>query len=93
MSIFLGNLTIDDMENRTGVKFPVELREMLEQSHQDEASNVAEGKWHCFDIPFFMVCGGRPMAQRVYDLLKADAGKFKQPLQIGLSPNNKASDS
>ena len=85
MSIYLGNLTIEQMEARTGVNFDDELKNLLIETHQDSASNIAEGEWHCFDIPFVLVCGGMPLAQRIYDHLKADSKNFKEVLQISLS--------
>lgn len=85
MPIMLGNLTVDEIEVRAGVSFSHELKELMEATHQQSAANVQEGKWHCFDIPFAIVCGGMPLAQRIYDLLKNDADKFNEPLQIALA--------
>lgn len=85
MAIMLGNLTVSEIEKRTGVEFPKELNMLMEKTHQPAASNIAYGKWHCFDIPFTIVCGGMPLAQQIYDYLKADSGKFKQQLQIALA--------
>ena len=85
MNIMLGNLTISEMEKRAGVAFSEELKHLLEKTHQADASNIADGKWHCYDIPFTLVCGGMPIAQQIYDHLKADSSKFNQPLQIALA--------
>lgn len=85
MNIRLGNLRVDEIEARAGVKFSDELKSLLKATHQENASNVAEGKWHCFDIPFTMVCGGMPLAQKIYDHLKDEAANFKEPLSIALS--------
>jgi hypothetical protein len=84
MSFALGNLTVEQMERRAGVDFPQELRDFLSDSHQPEANNVAPGKWHCFDLPFFMQCGDMATAQTVYKHLSPLAGKFKEQLQIGV---------
>lgn len=86
MSIMLGNLSISQIEARAGVTFNDELKALLDETHQANAANVAEGKWHCFDIPFTMVVGGMPLAQKIYDHLKAESSNFKEPLQIALSP-------
>ena len=85
MSIMLGNLTITEMENRTGVKFPDELKQLMKDTHQPRADNIGDGKWHCFDIPFAIVCGGMPLAQQIYDHLKAESGNIKELLQIMLA--------
>lgn len=85
MNIMLDNLTISEIEKRAGITFSAELKELMGKTHQSEANNVAGGKWHCFDIPFTLVCGGRPLAQQIYDHLKADSSKFKEPMQIALA--------
>lgn len=85
MGIMLGNLTVSEIEKRAGVAFSDELKQLMESTHQSDASNIADGKWHCFDIPFTLVCGGMPIAQQIYDHLKADSSKFNQPLQIALA--------
>lgn len=85
MNIMLGNLTVTEIEKRTGVIFPDELKQLMNDTHQSEASNIAEGKWHCFDIPFALVCGGRPLAQQIYDHLKSESSNFKEQMQIALA--------
>ena len=84
MSIYLGNLSIKEMEARTGVTFPADLVEEMEKTHQSEASNIKPGHWHCFDIPFMLVCGDRPTAEKIYGHLAPLAGGFAQQMQIGL---------
>lgn len=85
MNIMLGNLTVPEIEKRAGVTFSDELKQLMAETHQSEASNIADGKWHCFDIPFTLVCGGMPLAQQIYDHLKAESSNFKEPLQIALA--------
>ena len=81
----LGNLSVADMEARSGVTFSDGLKTLLNDTHQSNASNVADGKWHCFDLPFVLVCGGMPLAQKIYDELKSQSANFKEPLQIALA--------
>lgn len=85
MNIMLGNLKIDEIERRVGVTFSEGLKLLLSETHQPSASNVKDGKWHCFDMPFAMVCGGMPLAQKIYDHLKPHASDFKEPMEIALS--------
>lgn len=85
MNIRLGNLTIAEMERRSGVAFPDELKELLREGHQDHATNIGKGEWHCFDMPFVLVCGGMELAQAIYNHLKAMSSQFKEPLQIALA--------
>lgn len=82
--ILLGNLTIEQMESRSGVEFPAALKEYMADRHQPAASNIAAGKWHCFDIPFQLVCGDMETAQTVYGHLSPLSASFKEPLQIGV---------
>lgn len=85
MNIMLGNLTVSEIEKRSGVTFPSELKQLMEETYQADANNIADGKWHCFDIPFTLVCGGMTIAQRVYDHLKSESCNFKEPLHIALA--------
>ena len=84
MSIFLGNLNVKEIEQRLGIDFPDDVREFMEQSHQSEASNVKPGKWHCFDIPFNLVCGDRNTATRIYESVKERAAEVKEPLHFSI---------
>lgn len=84
--IYLGNLTIEQMESRSGVEWPADLKEYMADRHQPEASNIAAGKWHCFDIPFQLVCGDMETAKTVYGHLSPLSAQFKEALQIGVQP-------
>lgn len=85
MGIMLGNLTVSEIEKRTEVTFSEKLKQLMGGTHQAKAENIADGKWHCFDMPFTLVCGGMPLAQEIYDHLKEDSSKFKEPMQIALA--------
>lgn len=84
MSIFLGNLSIEEIESRSGVKFPEGLVEYMKPRKQEKAANIKHGKWHCFDIPFNLVCGDMVTAKKIYDYLKPLSKDFKEQLQISL---------
>ena len=85
MSILLGNMSIKEIETRTGVKFPDALIAYMEPRRQMSAENISAGKWHCFDIPFTLVCGDRETATEIYKHLSPISGQFKRQLQIALS--------
>jgi len=85
MSIMLGNLSVQQLETRTGVTFSDELKTLLKETHELSANNIPKGKWHCFDLPFHMVCGDMDIAQKIYDHLKPFASDFKEQLQISIS--------
>lgn len=83
MGIMLGNLSLKQIEERTGISVSLEDREILEEMHQEKAENISPGKWHCFDFPFMMVCGDKPTAEKVVKILSQyDWAKSKQTLQI-----------
>lgn len=85
MSILLGNLTIPQIEERTGVTFPDELKQLLETCHQDNANKLGENEWHCFDLPFVIVCGSMELARKIYEHLQPLTGDFKETLGISLN--------
>lgn len=85
MNVMLGDLTIEEIEKRTEVKFPEELKLLMQNSHQPSANNIEYGKWHCFDIPFMLVCGDETTARTIYGHLSPLSSLFKEQLQIGVS--------
>lgn len=83
MGIMLGNLTLKQIEYRTGIELSAEDRAELNGMRQEKAENIASGKWHCFDLPFMIVCGDKPTAEKMVKILSAyDWSKAKQALQI-----------
>lgn len=85
MNIMLGNLTVEGMERRMGISFPEELREFMIDTHQNRADVIEPGRWHCFDLPFFLVCGDMDTAVKIHELLKPLASDISESLQIGIS--------
>jgi len=85
----LGNQSVEQMEKRMGIDFPVELKEVLHKYHQAEASNIADGYWHCFDLPFVMVCGNNDLAQFVYKHLSPMNDKMTEQLQVSIVSRKK----
>lgn len=83
--MMLGNLSVQQIEKRLGIDFPQEIRELMKQTHQADASNIAKGKWHCFDIPFNLVCGDVEIATKIFNSVKYRSNECKEPLQFSLS--------
>jgi hypothetical protein len=83
--MMLGNLTVSQIEERLGIEFPEDIREFMRQTHQSRAENIEEGKWHCFDIPFILVCGDMQTATKIFEGLKPQSDKCKEALQFSLS--------
>ena len=81
--IMLGNLSLKQIEERTGISISSEDKKILGEMRQDRAENIAFGKWHCFDLPFMIVCGDKPTAVNVVEILSAyDWTKAKQAIQV-----------
>ena len=64
MSIMLGNQTPKQIANRLKIVLSEEHEKELLNSWQQEVNHkdIADGKWHCFDIPFMLVCGDKETA-------------------------------
>ena len=88
MSIMLGNQSVSQIEKRLGIEFPEEIREFMEQTHQQEASNIGKGKWHCFDLPFNLVCGDMETATKIFNSVKDRSSECKEQLHFSLSGDN-----
>jgi hypothetical protein len=88
IAIMLGNLNIKQIEKRMGISFPDELISFMEKTHQSKAEDVSKGKWHCFDIPFTLLCGDMETAVKIYDYLKYQNKDIKESLQIAIDKNN-----
>lgn len=85
MNILLGNQSISQIEERLGIEFPEEIREFMKQTHQSSANNIAKGKWHCFDIPFHLVCGDIETATKIFNSVKDRSNECKENLQISIT--------
>ena len=78
MVIMLGNQTPEQIEARLNITLSDEHKNELKESWQQKAEDIENGKWHCFDIPFMLVCGDMETAKKwrdvfmSYDLSKAE---------------------
>lgn len=85
MSIYLGNLTPEQIESRLDIELTAEDKELLKKTHQPEVNVPLEsGKWHCFDIPFMLMTHDIKTASMFADIFrKYEPSKFKDCLRIG----------
>lgn len=86
--MMLGNLTIEQIEKRMGIEFPEHVRDYMKKNHQPIAENIAHGKWHCFDIPFTLVCGDWGTAKMIYDSVKDKSKEVLEPLEFAVQDWN-----
>ena len=86
MNIRLGNLKVSEIENRLGIQFPKDIVDLMNDSHQGVVNgvNIEKGKWHCFDIPFELVCGDIELATKIYNSVKDKSSQCKEKLQISV---------
>lgn len=85
--MMLGNLTVAQIEDRLGIEFPSEIKTFMKQTHQEQASNIAKGKWHCFDMPFNLVCGDMETATKIFNSVKERSSECKEQLRFSLQSN------
>lgn len=81
----LGNQSVSQIEKRLGIEFPEEIREFMKKTHEPNASNIPTGKWHCFDIPFNIVCGDIETATKIFNSVKDMSDECKEVLRFSLS--------
>lgn len=83
MNIYLGNLSVEQIEKDYQVQFSEEDRAWLKE-HRQEKVNVSLGadKWHCYDIPRLFAVGSTEFRQELFNRLKNYA--FKGQIGIGV---------
>ena len=85
MGIMLGNLSVEQIEKRLKIEIPEDLKEYMSKNRQENISKPVEsGKWHCFDIPFMVVCGGKEAAIKFRDSLSPLSSEMNCQLHIGV---------
>ena len=87
--MMLGNLSLEQIQIRAGVRFSKELIEFMEPRRQPLAEGVKPGQWHCFDLPFALLCGDLKTATEIHEHLKDQSEEFEETLQISVQRGNK----
>ena len=83
MGIYLGNLSIEQMENRLGIKLTEDDKKQL-WWRQPLAELKNKTDWHCFDIPFIITCGCMDTAIRINSVLSPYADQMKCQISIAI---------
>ncbi len=85
MNIMLGNESVSDIERRLGIQLSEEDKDELNRTRQEKINDtpLAEGHWHCFDIPFILVCDTIKTAEKLRDMFLAYDLDSKEQFQIG----------
>lgn len=81
----LGNLTVEQMERRLGVTLSEEHRQIFKASRQEKVNDtpLESGCWHCFDIPFMMMCDAKDTAVKFRDIIQQYHIREGVTFQIG----------
>ena len=84
MAIYLGDLTIEQFENRAGIQLTEEQRSTLNSLIEHTCAKVnGNNKIHIYDIPFCIECGNPKARKTVLDILMPLSAQIKVPLQVG----------
>ena len=83
MNIYMGNFTTAQMASEMGIKLSAEDAKTLEAMRQDDAQNILQGRYHCFDAPRMIVCGDLDTCRKVHSILSRY--KVKGQWQIATS--------
>ena len=67
--IYLGNLSVEQIEKEYCVSFSEEDKNWLLEHNQDKAEDIAKDKWHFFDIPRIAIVGSQEFRQKLYSRL------------------------
>ena len=67
--IYLGNLSVDQIQREYCVSFSEEDKKWLLEHHQDKAEGIESNKWHFFDIPRIIIVGSQEFRQELHNRL------------------------
>lgn len=89
--IYLGNLSIADIEKEHDFEFTEEERAFLRETHHPDAHfKDGETGWHMFDLPPFLMFSKGCVGNKVLDVFMAHNDDFKFQFQAGYA--NKRED-
>jgi hypothetical protein len=81
--MMLGNQSLDQMEKRLGITIPIELSSYLATHRQENISiPLVKGYWHCFDLPFTLLCGGMELRDMVVNSLSPLSKDVQESMSI-----------
>ena len=83
MGIYLGNLSTNEIEGRLGIKLTDKERAELDALREQDTRKVrGRNVWHCYDIPFLIVCGSYEVAVKLRDVYGRYSSQMTGQLQI-----------
>lgn len=82
--MYLGNMNIEEMEERCKITLTENERKILEELREDTIWKVkGNNKIHIYDIPFLIECGNAEARKTVIDILMPYSGQIKTRLGVG----------
>jgi hypothetical protein len=88
--MMLGNKSVSEIEEDLRVKFPEPFRTEFTERRQEEAEDIAEGKWHCFYFPFLIACGDEETTQWVVDNLTPLGDQMTGSIRVATADSSRA---
>lgn len=83
MNIMLGNLTMKQMLERTGIVELVPEESVNEmEAYRSNNTNISKGRYHIYDMPFAIVCYDNAVAKKIINIINPYAGKMTEPIQV-----------
>ena len=86
VSIYLGNLSPEQIEGRFGFTFTDGERERLHELwHQDAHFEDGDHGWHMFDMPEFMFVSDGPLGREALAIFQAHSGEMNGTFSGGFA--------
>ena len=87
--VFMGNLSVRQIERRFGFKFTEEERSRLEELHHPNADfKDGETGWHMFDIPEFLAISKGDVGREVLGIFKGHDDEINGCFMAGYANEN-----
>ena len=82
--VYLGNLTVEQIERRYGFSFTEAERTRLKELwHQNAEFKDGDAGWHMFDIPEFMELSNGPVGNEVLTIFQAHSHEMHGSFPAG----------
>ena len=90
-SVYLGSLTIRQIEEKHGFTFTEEEREYLKSTQHHKASfKDGETGWHMFDLPPFLAISNGKVGRKVLDIFMAHNSDYAFRFPAGYANSTEA---
>ncbi len=84
MGIYLGNLSVKQMQDRLGITLTEQDFNDLNNMRECVIDNVSADQMHIYDIPFMVYCGSYDTAVKVKDILIPYGKDMAGTISIGI---------